>query len=517
MPYKDISQTSIFRYWKRMVLIPSVVTSIIVCTVAIASLQFISRRNQLAELEKIANTVSESVYNKIDSTALEELSRIVFDIGKFHNVIIIVTSPDDEPVASYPAVTGLIDKSLSFDLVYRHPIQLRDGTVLGRVVIKRSKQFFMGLNEITLLVGTIVTIFIGSWVWHLKFSKPMVSDIFNLSLHDGTEKKFRFEEIRNVNSLLKKQSQELNDLAVNKAVAQMIQMLAHDTRRPFAMIEGVLALMESSSDLEESRQIAGRYAPEVRKALQSVNDMLADIMEVGNNKPIKKEPTDIESLIESTLNDCFRFHTQLDIAFEYGFRHRHRLNVDRLKIGRVLYNIVNNAAQAMNNKGRIFFRTLEIDQQMIVSVGNTNSYVPPAEREKLFDAFYTKNKKGGTGLGLAIARRIVNAHGGRIACQSDCDHGTEFVLALPIAEKHVTPAGLKLPDNAAVVGTTKVSMVKAASPAAANDTECEREIPASGEPIHIRLAHNARPYRNALQEPINQSAVKNTVCKMSGK
>jgi hypothetical protein len=108
---------------------------------------------------------------------LAELSRIVFDIGKFHNVIIIVTSPDGEPVSSYPAVTELINKSLPFDLVYKHPIKLRDGTLLGRVVIKRSQQLAMGLNDITLLVGAIVTIFMGSWIWHLKFSRPIVLDI----------------------------------------------------------------------------------------------------------------------------------------------------------------------------------------------------------------------------------------------------------------------------------------------------------------------------------------------------
>lgn len=512
MAYRDISQTSIFRYWKRMVLIPSIVTSIIVCTVAISSLQFISRRNQLAELEKIANTVSESVYDKIDSTALEELSRIVFDIGKFHNVIIIITSPDDEPVASYPAVTGLIDKSLSFDLVYKHPIQLQDGTLLGRVVIKRSKQqLFMGLNDITLLVAAIVAIFMGSWVWHLKFSKPMVSDILNLSLHNGTEKKIRFKEIRDVNNLLKKQSQELNDLAVNKAIAQMTQMLAHDTRRPFTMIEGVLTLLESSLDMEESKEIARQYTPEVRKALQAVNDMLSDIMEVGSNKPPKKEPTDIASVIDATLNDCFRFNAQADIVFEYRFRHLHLLDVDRLKIGRVLSNIVNNAAQAMNYKGRISFQTHEINQKMIVTVGNTDSYIPPEEREKLFDAFYTKNKKKGTGLGLAIARKIVNAHGGRISCRSGSEHGTEFVFSLPIARNHLAISCTRLPDNAAAVKNTKVPAEKPPNPSGIDDTQLERKILASGKKVHILIADDAPLYRNALQEQIDQSAVKNAV------
>jgi hypothetical protein len=53
MAYENISQSSIFSYWKRMVLIPGIVTGIIVCTVAVSSLHFINRKHQLAELKKL--------------------------------------------------------------------------------------------------------------------------------------------------------------------------------------------------------------------------------------------------------------------------------------------------------------------------------------------------------------------------------------------------------------------------------------------------------------------------------
>ncbi len=92
-----------------MVLVPGIFTSLIVCVIAILSLQFINRRNQINELKNIALKVSETIYDKIDSNKLGELSEVVFDIGKFHNVIIIITSPEGVPVASYPAAVGLIN------------------------------------------------------------------------------------------------------------------------------------------------------------------------------------------------------------------------------------------------------------------------------------------------------------------------------------------------------------------------------------------------------------------------
>lgn len=286
MVLKYFSQISIHNYWKRVGLIPGIATCVTVCLAAVFCLHVIDKRKELDELKMIAEIVSESIYSKVDCAESVELSRIVFDIGKFHNVIIIVTSPDDKPVASYPAVVELVNSSLSFNIVHKHTIKL-DGVVLGRVVIKRTRQFRTGLNDATFLVGAVLIVFIGSLIWQLKFSKLMVFDIFNLSLNNRNEKNFTFKEISDVNSLLTKQNQELNELAAKTAITQMTQMLAHDTRRPFTMLEGVLSLIESAND-SESRQIAKKLIPEVRRALQAVNGMIADVMEAGSiNSPVK--------------------------------------------------------------------------------------------------------------------------------------------------------------------------------------------------------------------------------------
>lgn len=508
MSYKEIGQISVYQYWQRMVLIPSLVTSIVVCLVAISSLHYINRKNQLNELKKIAMTVSESIYDKIDSTVLKDLSKLVYDIGKFHDMIIIIMSPDNKPVVSYPAVTGLIDKSLSFDLVYNQPISLQDGSVLGYVVIKQTKQLFIGINDISLLIGTIVAIFVASCLWQLKFSKPMVSDILNLSMHNRDSNKFKFKEIREITRLLKKQSQDLNDLAVNKSIAQMTQMLAHDTKSPFAMIEGILMLLESNDDTLEVKKIAEMYLPEVRKALKSINGMFADILEVGNEKAPDKEPINVESIIESTLSECFRFNMSANIEFEYRFRHQHRLYVDSIKIARVFSNIVTNAVQAMNSKGRILFQTDEINDTVIITIGNSNSYIPPEERHQIFELFYTKDKKGGTGLGLAIARKIVAAHGGQIFCNSSQGFGTEFIFTLPVAPQYTTQINVELPGSSVdVLNAHTMVFRQTKSTHEIDNTDLECRILSVNREIHILIADDEPVYRNALRDQVQKSAI----------
>ena len=56
--------------------------------------------------------------------------------------------------------------------------------------------------------------------------------------------------------------------------------------------------------------------------------------------------------------------------------------------------------------------------------------IAPEQRPKIFDPFFTTKAKG-TGLGMAIAKRIVEAHGGRIALGDDDETGAVFLLTLP--------------------------------------------------------------------------------------
>ena len=245
------------------------------------------------------------------------------------------------------------------------------------------------------------------------------------------------------------------------------------------MLRTLIMLMKESSSISEANRLIQEFTPQIEKALRSVDDMVDDVMAIGRKLTLHSAPTNPESLIESTLTSLFHIHRNAKIKIEYGFAHKHQINVDSVKVLRVFSNIVNNAIQAMSGEGKLWFRTKEqvrFGRRCVeFCIGNTGSYVPKEDISRLFEPFFTKGKTKGTGLGLAIAKRIVNTHGGEISCRSQKGRGTEFFLTLPIAEGRQRMPHAKLPMNSQEIIATYVEL--------SDDKEVEKEQELEGKLI----------------------------------
>jgi two-component system nitrogen regulation sensor histidine kinase NtrY len=110
------------------------------------------------------------------------------------------------------------------------------------------------------------------------------------------------------------------------------------------------------------------------------------------------------------------------------------LSMDRAQMRRAFANLFTNAVQAMPLGGTLVVRTDAVRKGhqawCRLSVSDSGPGIPEADRERIFDPYYT-TKKGGTGLGLAIVRRIVFDHGGNVWVESRPGAGATFYLDLP--------------------------------------------------------------------------------------
>ena len=92
--------------------------------------------------------------------------------------------------------------------------------------------------------------------------------------------------------------------------------------------------------------------------------------------------------------------------------------IDCEQIKRALVNLIDNAAEAMSDGAgdrRITVITREVPERRTLEliVADTGPGIPPADRERIFEPYFSTRKRG-TGLGLAIVSRIVAEHQGRI-------------------------------------------------------------------------------------------------------
>jgi two-component system sensor histidine kinase BaeS len=112
------------------------------------------------------------------------------------------------------------------------------------------------------------------------------------------------------------------------------------------------------------------------------------------------------------------------------------VRMDAARMAQVLGNLLDNALRHTPEGGRVDVRVARGEGGVVVSVSDTGPGVPPDQLPRLFERFWRgdpsrSRRTGGSGLGLAIARRIVEAHGGRIWAEALTEGGLQITFYLP--------------------------------------------------------------------------------------
>ncbi|WP_141735345.1 ATP-binding response regulator [Oligoflexus tunisiensis] len=248
-------------------------------------------------------------------------------------------------------------------------------------------------------------------------------------------------------SLRREQTDELRQASLS-ALGSAVQMLVHDVKRPFAMLQGVLTLMGSQEDPERIRDLARQWLPEVKRMAHTVQEMISDVLEMASNQEIMTEPLSLLDVVHDALNLLTAASKSVQLRFQP--QHALMLEGDRYRLARVIANLLNNAIQATPEHGTITISSREEHagsrRWLRVRIHNTGSYIPPEKRQRIFEAFFTEGKKQGTGLGLAIAQKVIVSHGGQILCESDEKEGTSFIFTVPASYRIDPKKSLEVRD-----------------------------------------------------------------------
>lgn len=219
----------------------------------------------------------------------------------------------------------------------------------------------------------------------------------------------------------------------------MVADAAHELRTPLSNIRGYLEAIDDGIKKPDADTI--RSLNEEAALLSRLIDDLQELSlaEAGELK-LERQPEDITKLIEQTLNakqaEALSKGMLLssDLAVNLP-----PVNIDSQRIGQVLRNLLDNALAHTARGGTITVTARQEANQIAVAVADTGEGIPAEDLPYIFERFYRVDKSrtrttGGSGLGLTIAKRLVEAHGGKIEAQSQPGEGSCFSFTLPVSE-----------------------------------------------------------------------------------
>ncbi|MCQ5365954.1 ATP-binding protein [Anoxybacillus salavatliensis] len=209
-------------------------------------------------------------------------------------------------------------------------------------------------------------------------------------------------------------------------MGEMAAKAAHEIRNPLAVIHGFLAFMNENLHERDREQY---HIPLLLKEIDRINAIVEDMLLIAKpSAPVMKEAyietivQDVLSLFQQTLEvKNIRVHVRLDHV---------PLQLDSKQMMQVLYNLLHNSIEAMEEGGTICIYS-DVDETYNMYMYDSGSGIPTHMQETIFEPFIT-TKSSGTGLGLTIVKRIIENHGGTIALHDSSEQGTTFVIKLPI-------------------------------------------------------------------------------------
>lgn len=225
---------------------------------------------------------------------------------------------------------------------------------------------------------------------------------------------------------LRKADHQLREQAALVKLGEMAAVVAHEVRNPLAGVRGALQVIggrlpSGNKDAPIIRDMLAR--------LDMLNDLTKDLLLFARPPHVSLAPVDIMALLRETTTLVSEDPAVRDVRFEVeGSAPFVVADAKLLKI--VLLNLVLNASQAVQNSGTIRTAVTATESACRIVVADTGSGIPLEIRDQIFMPFFT-TKTRGTGLGLSTAKRLVDAHHGRISVECPQGGGTVVTVELP--------------------------------------------------------------------------------------
>jgi signal transduction histidine kinase len=218
-----------------------------------------------------------------------------------------------------------------------------------------------------------------------------------------------------------------------RALGQMSAEINHDLKNLFNPIQLYTDQMRDCVDnRDEVLEILGRIDRVLRRGLETV-ERLSDFSRVTPEES-DATPTDVNSLVREAVElsrpklAASKLHLELDSPPTVVLRQADCVTA--------IVNLVFNAVDATQGKGKITIRTGASDSGAWIEVEDDGPGIPADLRKKILEPLFTTKGKHGTGLGIPIVEAFAHKHGGRLEIESEPGKGARFRMWFPAYERH---------------------------------------------------------------------------------
>jgi two-component system, OmpR family, sensor kinase len=230
---------------------------------------------------------------------------------------------------------------------------------------------------------------------------------------------------------------------LRRSEKELLANVSHELRTPLARIRLALELVTDGD-----RDKASSYLTDIDEDLAELERLLDDVMSAARLDlardsagdalpPLHFEPVAGRTLVEAAATRFMVRHPERVLSRTIA-DDLPTLEADPV-LRRVLDNLLDNAIKFSEGNVGLGAQAAADGESLIVEVSDDGIGISPEDQMRIFEPFFRSDRSrtratGGVGLGLVVVRRIVDAHHGSIAVESELGKGTRFTITLPLVQ-----------------------------------------------------------------------------------
>jgi PAS domain S-box-containing protein len=284
----------------------------------------------------------------------------------------------------------------------------------------------------------------GSLVWTEQRTVPLLDSKGSVVAIEGIARDItdrKIEEEHLIGDLKRERDLTARMQEVDDAKTAIVRAAGHDLRNPLTSLLGFALTLQSRFDdlaAPERGEILDRMVQAARRLDRGLESDLIEIERIsaGVVGPVRVS-TDIAVIARRVVFALDEPGHDITLDLEPV-----TINVDRVKVERIIENLLSNAIKHTPPGSRIWLRLRRDQRGARIVVEDDGPGVPDSEESQIFEAFHRGSDAGavpGHGIGLSLVQRLAELHGGDAWVERRAGGGASFVVTLPEAPAGATP------------------------------------------------------------------------------